>query len=105
MKALQRELNAIFRVPKGKRVDPQRKARELGKKLAQSMSIEVERLNGGGFNVWPPKTLPDEADPFHGDHYAVDWIEVYDRLTQYEKAIESQSPVKLAGAEGYKQCV
>jgi len=51
--------------------------------LAQAHGFEVEPLDGGGFNVWPPESLDDERDPHHGDHYAHDWGAALDMLREY----------------------
>lgn len=86
VRGLQRQLGALFRPEAEKRGDPHRKARELAKPLAKRLGVEVERLAGSGFNVWPPRALQAGADPFEGDHYAADWSEVLKMVQAYEKA-------------------
>lgn len=85
MRGLQRQLGALFRPEAAKRGDPHRKARELARPLAKKLGVEVERLDGSGFNVWPPRALQAGADPFEGDHYAADWSEVLTMVLAYEK--------------------
>jgi hypothetical protein len=87
--SLERQLGAIFAPSKPKRrSDPYRQAREEAKKLAAEHNIEIERFPEGGFNVWPPKGVPDEIDPFEGDHYAGGWDEVLTMVRQYVSLAE-----------------
>lgn len=92
MRGLQKHLGALFRPEAPKRGDPHRKARELAKPLAKQLGVEVERLEGSGFNVWPPRGLATGADPFEGDHYAADWSEVLKMVQAYEKASGVAAP-------------
>jgi len=62
--------------------DTQRKAREQAVALATEHGIEIERLRGGGFNVWPPKDFVGE-DAYEGDHYASDWQEALVHVRAY----------------------
>lgn len=57
-------------------------ARAEAQRLLSGSSIEIERLTGGGFNVWPPKDWRG-TDPFEGDHYANDWIEALPMVRAY----------------------
>jgi hypothetical protein len=78
MKTLQRALQAAFSPG---RSYPHRLARETSKRLAAEHGITVEKLPGGGMNVWPPAECP--LDPFDGDHYAQDWAEAVERVRAY----------------------
>jgi hypothetical protein len=80
---LSRALNAYFKAPAQRQPDTHRKAREEAQRLALAHSIEVERLKEGGFIVWPPRSLDDSADPYHGDHYCGDWSEVVVMVRDY----------------------
>lgn len=91
MKTLSRELGALFRPAPPRRGDPHRKARERAKALAARLGVEVERLAGGGMNVWPPRGLASHADPFEGDHYAQDWPDALQRVEAYEAASNKES--------------
>lgn len=73
MRQLNKMLTGIFK-PAPVRGDPHRKAREEARMLAAARGFEIERLKGGGFNVWPPKNI--KTDKFEGDHYANDWEDV-----------------------------
>ena len=86
MKTLQARLGAMFKPTSARMGDPQRKVRELARALAKQLGVEVERLAAGGFNVWPPRGMTDEDDPFAGDQYATDWQEALQHLQAYEKA-------------------
>lgn len=89
MKTLQRRLRALFRAPR--EPDIHRAARELAKRLAEAHGAEIERLRGGGFNVWPPCGLAN--DPYEGDHYAQDWQEVPEHVQAYV-AVCGEQPCK-----------
>jgi hypothetical protein len=78
MKTLQQAMRVAFRPP---RTDPHRRAREEGKRLASEHGICLEKLPGGGMNVWPPAHVTH--DPFEGDHYAQDWPEVLEHVRAY----------------------
>jgi len=80
---LSRALKSIFKAPAPRNPDTQRKAREEAQRLANEHQIEIERLRGGGFNVWPPKGLADSLDPHSGDHYCCDWSEVVVMVRAY----------------------
>ena len=86
MKSLERSLSAFFTPRAERRGDPHRKSREASKRLALQLGVEVEPLREGGFNVWPPRGLDDNDDPFRGDHYACDWTEVLEHLQGYKNA-------------------
>jgi hypothetical protein len=83
--ALGKMLGKLFTAPATRKPDIQRKAREAAKKLAAQHDIEIERLKGGGFNVWPPKKFAGE-DPHEGDHFASDWEEVLEHVRPYVRA-------------------
>lgn len=89
MKSLRRSLGALFTPRAVRRGDPHRKAREKSTRLALQLGVEVERFREGGFNVWPPKGLADENDPFAGDHYATDWTEVLEHMQGYATAMRA----------------
>lgn len=78
-----------FKARHRRQADPYRASRPTAKKLAATHGIEIEPMKPG-FNVWPPKALVEEADPFPGDHYANDWDSVLERVNAYVAAI---SPV------------
>lgn len=79
-----RMLAAAFKAPPERKSDPFRQSRERAKVLAALHGIELEKAKGGGgMNVWPPKTLADENDPFDADHYAEDWDDALDRVQRY----------------------
>lgn len=65
----------------------ERKARVVppsAKAVAAAHGIELERLTGGGYNVWPPKGIIDtDKDPHEHDHYAHNWAEVRGRVREY----------------------
>lgn len=82
MQEMQKQLSAIFR-PRTVRTEPHRKARKLAKALASALSVEIERLEGGGFNVWPPATLDESDDPYAGDHFVHDWSAVLEHVQSY----------------------
>jgi len=79
-------LGAGFTAPRPRQADPYRKSRPAAKKLAATHGIEIQPLKPG-FNVWPPKALAEEADPFPGDHYANDGDEALERVNAYVAAI------------------
>lgn len=85
MRTLNTALGKLFRAPKPRAPDLYRKAREAAKPLIASLGIQLEKLPGGGYNVWPPKALGDKEDPFDGDHYALDWEEVLAIVKEYER--------------------
>lgn len=91
MRKLSQSLEAIFRAPRQRAVDPHRKARETAKPIIAKLGINLEKLKEGGFNVWPPKAITGEVDPYEGDHYATDWSEVLEMVQDYEKLIEEQA--------------
>jgi hypothetical protein len=80
-------LLGAFTAPK-RSSDPYRKEREESKKLAAKHNIEIKRLTGGGFNVWPPKGL--EVDPHEGDHFANDWSEVLPLVQDYARVVTNE---------------
>lgn len=86
MRTLAAALARTFKAPAPRRPDPHRKQREQAKAWASDWHVEIERLPGGGFNVWPPKdwTLPD---PLEGDHFCSDWAEVYDAVCYYRPEV------------------
>ena len=70
-----------------------RKARADAKLQSQLHDIEIERLDGGGFNVWPPAPIIDtDLDPHEGDHYASSWFEVADRVAEYALILTTKVP-------------
>lgn len=81
MKQLQARLTDLFKPPRPRVPDPQRKAREEAKRLAKAAGIEIERI-GAGMNVWPPQAYK-QPDPWEGDHYAQDWHEALDMVRTY----------------------
>ncbi len=83
MTTLAHRLNGLFRPAPIRKPDPYRNDRIESKRLAKERGVEIEKFKEGGFNVWPPKNLPDEKDPFHGDHYCADWAEVYVMVRTY----------------------
>lgn len=78
-------LGKLFHAPAPRKKDTQRSARERANALATEHGIEIERLRGGGFNVWPPKDFAGE-DPHEGDHYASDWHEALAHVSAYVPA-------------------
>ncbi|MBP8275557.1 MAG: hypothetical protein KAX55_01515 [Propionivibrio sp.] len=80
---LEKALGRVFKAPAPKKPDTQRRGREEAKKLAAEHGIEIEKLREGGMNVWPPKNLPDDLDPFDGDHFAADWTDALSMIKQY----------------------
>ena len=92
MRALKKSLNNLFGAPKKRAPDNHRKAREVAKPLIQQLGIELEKLPGGGYNVWPPKAIAAQADPFEGDHYADDWGGVLEMVRGYEKLCQPSPP-------------
>lgn len=87
MRTLQRQLGSMFKPRAGRKPDSHRAAREQAKRIALQRGIEVEPLQGGGFNGWPPRALDPGSDPFEGDHYAGDWSEVLEHVQGYEKVL------------------
>lgn len=85
MNIINKTLGKAFKVPLCRQADLYRKSRPDAKKLAVEHGIEIELLRPG-FNVWPPRTLADDADEFGGDHYVHDWNEVYERVKTYVAA-------------------
>ena len=84
MTNLNRMLGRLFTPPPARKPDPHRKDRVEAKRLATEIGVEIEKLRGGGWNVWPPKALMDQpGDPFGGDHYCGDWAEVYVAVQTY----------------------
>lgn len=82
-------LGDAFKAPRQRQADAYRVSRPAAKKLALTHDIEIKPMKPG-FNVWPPKALAEEADPFPGDHYANDWDEVLERVNAY---VAATSPV------------
>jgi len=80
--SLARMLAATFKPPAPRRADPFRKQREDAKRWAADWGVEIERLKGGGFNVWPPKDWQG-IDPLDGDHYCHDWADVFEAVCNY----------------------
>lgn len=61
-----------------------RSAREQAKRLAALHDIELEPLDAGEWNVWPPEPIIDsDDDPHMGDHLAIGWSEVLERCQVY----------------------
>lgn len=79
--ALENTLSAIFKAPKPKAKDTQRKFREKAKSLAVEHKIEIERDREGGMWVHCPDGV--DPDPFEGDHYCCDWKEALGMVEQY----------------------
>ena len=48
-----------------------------------ALGVEIERLEGGGFNVWPPATLDESDDPYAGDHFVHNWHEALEHVQSY----------------------
>lgn len=68
--------------------DPFRRERDKARRLADRYGVELERLAGGGMNVWPPRALvfgTELDDPYDGDHYAIDWEEALERVRAYAR--------------------
>lgn len=84
-KTLGAMLGKLLHPPATRKKDTQRAAREQAKALATKHGIEIERLRGGGFNVWPPKGFAGE-DAHAGDHYASDWNEALEHVRAYVPA-------------------
>ncbi len=82
MQALENRLGTLFR-PRATRTDPHRKARKLAKALASALAVEIHRLEGGGFNVWPPAALDESDDPYAGDHFAHGWSDALEHVQAY----------------------
>jgi hypothetical protein len=53
--------------------------------LAAEHGVDIQSMRPG-FNVWPPKDLPDDADEYSGDHYVNEWDEVLERVKAYVEA-------------------
>ena len=68
--------------------DPHRAERERARRLSALHGIELEPLTGGGMNVWPPRGMT-AADPYDGDHYAIDWEDALERIVAYVKLLEA----------------
>ena len=84
-KTLGAMLGKLLRPPATRKKDTQRTSRERANALASEHGIEIERLRGGGFNVWPPKDFAGE-DVHEGDHYASDWQEALEHVRAYVPA-------------------
>lgn len=90
---LARRLGVMFRPTAARKPDTHRKARETARVLAAQHGIEIERLRGGGFNVWPPHASAtgrihpgvETVDEFDGDHYCNEWDEVLHMVKAYAK--------------------
>lgn len=79
-------LGQVFKGGKKKKTrskDIYRKPREKAKALAAEHGIEIEKLTDGGMNVWAPDSLPENLDPFAGDHFANDWSEACSMVEAY----------------------
>lgn len=88
--ALQKALARAFAAPKPRIRDAHRSARAKAMNLARELGCEIESLQpGSGMNVWPPKGMSDERDPFAGDHHAEDWSMALQMLSQYREALEA----------------
>ncbi len=87
---LEKSLGQIFRAKKKKAPDPHRRHREQAKKLAAQHTIEIERLEGGGMNVWPPSSIADDSDPFQGDHFANDWQDALAMVEEYARLVPAK---------------
>lgn len=90
-RALSKSLQRLFRPQVTRSPDTHRRAREQAKPLAQAIGCDVEPLRPHGMNVWPPRGLAEELDPFDGDHFASDWTEALDMLKQYERIVQAAS--------------
>lgn len=65
-------------------VSATRRAREEAQRLAAQHNIAIDRMDGGGFMVWPPEPIADtDRDPHDGDHYASDWSDVASMVREY----------------------
>lgn len=102
MKQLSRMLAFALRPARPKNPDKHRAAREQAKALAAKHGIEIERFkqsDGGGMNVWPPKGLPDAADPHGGDHYCDDWTDALAMVKDYARLLDVLEPASTATPE------
>lgn len=89
MKALQKQLAGMFRVPRQRESTAQRRARERAQPIAERWGIEIEPLRPG-MNVWPPKGFRG-IDPFEGDHFAQDWEIALSMVRAYASAIDNKA--------------
>ncbi len=86
LRMLEKLLNKTFKAPAKKMSDPYSGARRKAKALALEHDFEIEKVEGGGFNVWPPAPIADTLkDPYDGDHYAADWNEVLAMAKEYSR--------------------
>lgn len=90
LRTLERALGKLFKGPAPKQQDKQRKPREEAKRLAAEHGIEIEKLPGGGMNVWAPARIAAD-DPFEGDHYANDWQEALVTVQTYADKLQAAS--------------
>ncbi|NRF71424.1 hypothetical protein HLB44_31005 [Aquincola sp. S2] len=81
MKTLRNLLQATFSAPRNAPRDQHRAARQEAKRLAALHSICIEKLPGGGMNVWPPAGFVE--DPCEGDHYAHNWGDALEQVRMY----------------------
>lgn len=62
---------------------------DQARRVAKQIGCELESLrkaygpDSRGWNVWPPKGMLDQLDPFSGDHFADDEFEVHHRVNVY----------------------
>lgn len=89
---LEKLLSRALKAPAKKKPDSYSHARRQAKALAGEHGFEIEKLDGGGFNVWAPAAIADTPnDPYDGDHYASDWHEVLAMAKEYARiAAEGQ---------------
>lgn len=83
MKLLQRELNKLLGVRRAPPADRRSVTSSKLREAAAAAKCEIEAVNGGGFNVWPPKDLDESRDPYEGDHYANNAREAHAMIAAY----------------------
>lgn len=91
LRNLEKALGKIFKAPAKKKPDSFSHSRRAAKELAEKHRIEIEKLDGGGFNVWAPSPIADTPmDIYDGDHYAADWREVHAMVSEYVRILEGE---------------
>lgn len=89
LRSLEKALGELFRAPAKRNPDVYRHSRRSAKALSKQHCIEIEKLDGGGFNVWPPAAIADTPrDVYAGDHYAADWKEADEMVREYVKLLQ-----------------
>jgi len=67
---------------------------------AERLGCEIEAVEGGGFNVWPPADMQPADDPFASFHYADDtttarWmLQEYARVLHLTRRVNAQVDIR-----------